>query len=1059
MYGSHSYGSTAYGGSAGRTTILKVLTESLNVVGSKLLLTGRIVFEQFNIVGNYEKVLTSLRTFIESFTASDIFSKVLEALKTLSETITATGSKVMQTGKTFIETLAAVSSFEKVLSAVKTLLESIVVTPISEYLKTFLITFGEVFTVAGQRLAQVSRTLIESLTVGSAKILNITKVIIETFTVSSSKVYSAIRTLIENFVVVPVYEKVWTLERIFTETVVAVGSILRSTGRVLVEIVTANNPAVDLLSIFNKTISETINIVSAMGSFVIGKLFIQPFNVAGSLANVSTFYKILSEVMTIGSQIVKQTGRIFKEIINVSEDLAIVTNRIFSEAVKVYVSMINQTERSFIEAITVGSELIKNIGRIFNETVNAVLNFVLSSSRAFAENVQVGVNMVNQVARSFIETVVVELIYQSVLSAVRVFEETLQTVGSSLNLMGRSFTENINISQLTLILKRFKVLIENVAVVPAIIFQTSRTFIEAVVLNWAKETYRAFIFSERVAVRVIFMPFTIGKLLVETIIGSTLWEFGKTQFIVLTDNLQVVLSFLKVIARTFTQTVKMASDVIIKYIGRFFEEGIMINPSHFQDEIHLLYGRVLSEIFTATGALGGFVIGKLLPEIVKIFDNITSVSTLKKVLEETIVVVGNIVFNTARVLSESIAVVSDALRKLTSYKILVQIVKMADLRQFRKTQYKVLIDHLKAVSASIRATGRVFIEAFTAAGTLGNWAIGKLFIQPFKVFDDNKNVWQLGRLYSETVKVADSVISQTGRFFAETIAVAGTFVLGTISKLIIEIVKIAEYIEKSLPARVFSEAFTVAGNAFNQAGKIFVETLQVAGTFILGTISKLLIEIVNIAETFVRTWTLARVFSEVVKVAWDALNEAGLILKETLGVAGTFILGTISKVLTEIVKIAYSAVFAMTRVFEEIINVSDDLIMTAGKIFSEVFNVVNPVITKLTGKTFTAVVLIGTSLKRTISRIFTQALNVAGQIYQIGTSFILYEVLNVAAAMGNFAIGKLLKETVVATWAKVKLVLNGIQVGLWGKIPRVTGVWGKVARVVGGWHKISRDDT
>jgi hypothetical protein len=58
--------------------------------------------------------------------------------------------------------------------------------------------------------------------------------------------------------------------------------------------------------------------------------------------------------------------------------------------------------------------------------------------------------------------------------------------------------------------------------------------------------------------------------------------------------------------------------------------------------------------------------------------------------------------------------------------------------------------------------------------------------------------------------------------------------------------------------------------------------------------------------------------------------------------------------------------------------------------------------------------------------------------------------------MGNFAIGKLLKETVISTWGKAKLVLNGIEVGLWEKIPRITGAWGKVARVVGGWHKIRR---
>jgi hypothetical protein len=53
----------------------------------------------------------------------------------------------------------------------------------------------------------------------------------------------------------------------------------------------------------------------------------------------------------------------------------------------------------------------------------------------------------------------------------------------------------------------------------------------------------------------------------------------------------------------------------------------------------------------------------------------------------------------------------------------------------------------------------------------------------------------------------------------------------------------------------------------------------------------------------------------------------------------------------------------------------------------------------------------------------------------------------VVGALQSFAIGKLLIEVVSVGWAKIKLVLNGIQVGLWKKVARVTnGVWRKISR-------------
>jgi hypothetical protein len=361
----------------------------------------------------------------------------------------------------------------------------------------------------------------------------------------------------------------------------------------------------------------------------------------------------------------------------------------------------------------------------------------------------------------------------------------------------------------------------------------------------------------------------------------------------------------------------------------------------------------------------------------------------------------------------------------------------------------VLIDRVKATSALIKRTGRAFGEALTVAGALGSWAIGKLFIQPVRIVASTLNVWQLGRLFSETVRVSGSAITLTGRFFVETINVAGVWVLGTISKLLIEIVKITQFVGNTLPARVFTETIQVIGNAINQNVRVFTEAITVAGEFVRGTISKLLVEVVNIAETFLRTWTLSRVFTEVVNAIDYIWGGTSRVFSEVITVAVSYVPPVISKLLKETINVGQSIVFAMTRVFVEVVNVGESLIRAIGRTFAEVFEIANPAVRKLTGRTFSAAITVGVSLKRVTSRTFTQVIRVVGNIWQLGASFILYETIAVASAMGNFVIGKLLKETVVAAWHRAKFVLNGIQVGLWKKVARVTN---------GLWRKINRND-
>jgi fluoride ion exporter CrcB/FEX len=147
-----------------------------------------------------------------------------------------------------------------------------------------------------------------------------------------------------------------------------------------------------------------------------------------------------------------------------------------------------------------------------------------------------------------------------------------------------------------------------------------------------------------------------------------------------------------------------------------------------------------------------------------------------------------------------------------------------------------------------------------------------------KVIASYLGTWTLARVYSESVSVVSNLSNQAGKILTETINVIGAFVLGTISKVLTETVLIYDTIAKSLP-KVFSESVAVVSESFNQGGKIFTETVSIIGQFVLGTISKLLTEVVKVYDTYLKEWTLSRVFTETVSVVSEALNQAGKSLR------------------------------------------------------------------------------------------------------------------------------------------------------------------------------------
>lgn len=935
----------------------------------------------FYVYGNPALTLT------QSLNIVSVYSQLGTLIRIFSEVIKAVSLKINQTIKTFAEVIKTAGIVFN--QTIRTFTERIIAIPIFATIGTFIKLLIEVVKAIGSGINQTARVFLETLKVGDllTRVLTALKTLTETIIVVSTNLFDTSRTFVEVLIVAPIYETVLTAIRAFIEIVKTIGNIVKQTDKIFSEVFYVSDP-MTIKKIFVETFTEIMKVSDIAIDKILNaiKVLTEQIKIVVNFLFVGVFYKVFSETIKVIDQIFRDIGRVFAEIIIVISNLA------------------------------------QSISRIFVEIVN------ITSSKLY------------EISRTFIEVIIIGVVFEKVLETYKVLTEIVNVASSRLTEIARILSERILTIQVFNFLRQ-RVFIEIIKVAGNFINTTARLFTERIIVGWEKLTLRSFNYIEHLIINGFRGITTMARTFVERILGTTWFEFEKTQFIELIDHFKVGINFVRTISRVFIERIKMASDVIIKYLGRLFEETIIVNPSKFQYELTLLYGRVLSETLNVIGALQNFVIGKLLPEVVKVYDRVAKASAW--LMTETIKVVGTMLLTSGKLLTETIIVISNKIVAIG--RTFTQIVRMNDITRFRKTQYRILTDHFKATGNAVRGVGRTIKESLIVAGSLGSWAIGKLFIQSLKVFDNFVGVWTLGRTFVETMRVAGNIVGQSVKIFIETIIATSTLLRLLPAKVFSEVIKIYDTIAKSLP-KVFIESVTIVGATINQAGKIFVEIVIVASEFVLGTISKLILETIKVAETYLKVWTLGRVFIEIIKITGNGIVEAGRIFIEVINVSGTFILGTISKLLIETVKIYEITSYVITRVFEEVVKVAGATYNQTGKIFTEVVLVIGAMGNFVIGKLLIQTVKVGMTLTRVITRTFTEIIKIVGIIFQLGSNLIFYETIKVANALTRLT-GRIFIENVVSGWNKIKLVLNGIQVGLWKKVARVTnGVWRKVSR-------------
>jgi hypothetical protein len=690
----------------------------------------------------------------------------------------------------------------------------------------------------------------------------------------------------------------------------------------------------------------------------------------------------------------------------------VLLTKTLTEVVKARGTIIKGTQKVLLSALAVVSKKISQIGHTIQESfilreacnrastfyktfVESIINSdafekVASFYKTLTEAILASdtFSKIQNLTRTLSESLIIKDAREKVLTAYKTLIENIKASDlyeKSASLF-KLLSEALTTSDLSVAIKKqfFSTLTEVVQVVDKISFTTTRFFTETILVNAQKLTQGAFSFIENIVTGSIFGKLPTKRLL-ENIKASDLFIPNKIQKAILTDTLNVVSGFTRSISRNFFETINVIASFFTTTTKIFTETIVAV------ENFVALFGHVLLEKIIAVGSLASWSIGKLIVQSLKVIDSVGKASAW--LMSEVIKVSENFVATAHKVLTEIINVVSSM--RFAMGKIFTHVIRVDNIRIFNHIFYTIKTESLKVLDTITHGISRTFNEIVIVIGAIGSWSIAKLFIEPIKVVASFLRTWTLSRVFTEVIKGGSEAYQQSIKIFRETINVISSTIIPVPAKVFYETLKVVQNITKSLP-KTFEEVVSVTGNMLNQTGKTFVEAINVVGTFVLGTISKLFIEVVKVAHSLTNVGTFYKLFSEAISVTEQFANRAGKIFAETIEVVGQFVLGTISKLFIETIKIVetYARTWTLSRVFSETINAVELYSTQIARTFTELINVVEQGITRLTGRLFT--------------------------------------------------------EHIGIDWGKIKLVLNGIQVGLWKKVARITN---------GVWKKVSRNDT
>jgi hypothetical protein len=647
----------------------------------------------------------------------------------------------------------------------------------------------------------------------------------------------------------------------------------------------------------------------------------------------------------------------------------------------------NDTTGAFTESVTgltagtgyrFRAYAINSAGTSYGDTVQVTTEL---DAKVLTDVVKSNGSFIKLPSKLLVSIVLINEVFSKISSILKTLSEVIYSKSIVLSDISKQFIENTSVGIQSFLSKINAKILEEISLVNSSYSRSLvmfRTLIQSVYVNARKETFRAFSFTQRIVIKQGTLIFGTGKLLIASIVasGATIREHIYNEII--TNVAKVNAGVASVITRVFTEIAKVFY-LLSKSSPKTFSEGGAVS-----DSAETLKGLWFPESLAVAGEMASFVIAKLFIEVGKV--SASAIMAIVLVMSEVITVVSTLIWYPIKVLIEAISTSAELIMGTIS-KVLIDMVKAIDSIYLIHIFYQTITEAVKTTVSFFAMRLYTFSEiALTGSEMFSRGA--KIFIENVKTILSFEILKVIILSFNENAKVGSVAFTQGAKILTESMGASAEFILGTINKVLVEVSKINDVILKYLP-KVFTETILTTGNVVAVGLKVLIESIGVAGSFVMGTINKLLIEPVKAIEIYLLNWQAYRVLEQVVGVTAMYANQSLKIFLEGVGVGITFIMGTILKLLVETVKVSVVIMKSLPKVFTEVAKVG--------------------------ANTFTQVVLV-----------FTGSLGVAATIFR--------------------DLAKTLTETVVLTWAKIKLVLNGITAGLWSRRPRITGTWKRKSR-------------
>ena len=639
------------------------------------------------------------------------------------------------------------------------------------------------------------------------------------------------------------------------------------------------------------------------------------------------FTQALNEAIALVDSVPKQAQKAANEVLLIVDSLARSAARTFSEVVAIAGSISNQAQKTFSEIVSVADSLIRQGQKNLAEVV-AIVDSLLTQSTLF-----------------------------------RTFSEIVAIVDSSAKQTIRAFNEVVSITD-TIMKQAIKAFAESIIVVDVLARQTSRIFAETIIIvdSMARQAAKSFsefiLIVDSLVVKITAKIFEEAVSIADGIQRSAARALNEVIIIIDTKLLQPV--------KTFVEAVIIADTLsVIKLFLKEFNEAVSMVDSVFKD-----IGKLMTMEIVLVADSAARLSGKNLQDTVIIADSISKES--RRNILESVLVADTSIRQGIKTFGEALTLADSFFRTWTIQRVFDEVVVIADAlsRQVQKAFSEVVAIVDVAIGKTI---SKVLSEIVAVADAIGKQA-NRIFSEAVAVTDSI--VRSAAKLLSDAVIIADilSAVAVIKKELVEAVLLVDSAIKNVTKLMTTEIVLVADSAAR-LVAKNLQDAVIVADSILKESRRIILESVLLIDTSFRQGI-KTLGEVVTLADSFLRTWTLQRVFNEIVVIADSVSKQAQRAFSETVAVIDS-VARSIQKSFAEVIAIADSFLRQAQKMLLEILAIADSIVnqLTATRTFAEVVAITDAVL-KLASRSFAEVVAIADSIIRAPQKALSEAMTI-----------------------------------------------------------------------------------